>query len=590
VREVVVESPSNRGERPSAPLAEYRRGKLDLADVIRASMDLARACDDDAGVDTARDLLARLAEDRFNLVVVGQFSRGKSTLMNAILGHPYLPTGAVPMTSVITTVRYGNRPRALVRRTGSSLPLETSLPELVRFVSAASDEREQRPVDSVDVEVPEELLRLGFAFVDTPGVGSAIVANTETTKRFLPEADAVIFVTSFDSLLTEAEVEFLTEVRQLVGKLFFVVNKLDLVSEAERDVAIGFVQERLSSRLALGDQRLFMVSARDALEAKSRRDANALAATGLPDLERVLTTFLTEEKSREFLLRVAERTRNAIARQQKLAVERPGHAEDGEIDDVAALEGLAARVSGLTAEIAGWNLSGGATAELPVVPSAVSDGSADGAAGCTVCRRLEGELFKFMSRRQFDLATRENHRTEHAEIGGFCPLHTWLYADVGSDVGISVGYAGLAAETAMALRTIEREASTAEDLRWRVTRLTGRSELCPACHAIAVAETEIVDEMVANLSADDSQTPNPSLCLLHLAAMLTQRPELDPARRLVRALADTLMRASEDMRTYALKRHALHRELVTADESDAYLRTLSYLAGRAALAGPPRRH
>jgi GTPase SAR1 family protein len=62
--------------------------------------------------------------DLLRAAVVGQLSRGKSTLMNALLGEAYLPMGALPMTSVITTVRYGTRPKAMIRRHQSALPVE----------------------------------------------------------------------------------------------------------------------------------------------------------------------------------------------------------------------------------------------------------------------------------------------------------------------------------------------------------------------------------------------------------------------------------------------------------------------------------
>jgi predicted GTPase len=86
-------------------LAEYRRRRLELADLIRAVMNVAAERHDEEKESAARGLLARLAEDRFQLAVVGQFSRGKSTLMNAVLGRPYLPMEALPMTSVVTSVR-----------------------------------------------------------------------------------------------------------------------------------------------------------------------------------------------------------------------------------------------------------------------------------------------------------------------------------------------------------------------------------------------------------------------------------------------------------------------------------------------------
>jgi len=84
--------------------------RLELGDMIRAALHLAQGAGDEQAENQARDLLSRLAADTFQLAVVGQFSRGKTTLMNALLGGPYLPMGALPMTSVITTIRYGSRP------------------------------------------------------------------------------------------------------------------------------------------------------------------------------------------------------------------------------------------------------------------------------------------------------------------------------------------------------------------------------------------------------------------------------------------------------------------------------------------------
>jgi len=294
-------------------LGDYRRRQLELAEVIRGAMNLAAERGDERRKAGARELLRRLAADRFTLAVVGQFSRGKSTLMNATLGHPYLPTGALPMTSVVTRVAYGSSPHVTVRRRGGSgVPIQTSLEDLVRFVAQSSVEREERQIVAADVEVPAEILRLGFSFVDTPGIGSAVAANTATTKHFLPEADAVIFVTAFDAPLSEAELEFLTEVRRHVNRLFFVVNKLDLVSRTEAIEVMRFVRERLIQQSSASEPRVFAVSSRDALEAKLRADGFGLTASGLPALERALVQFLTSEKARSFLLGVCARTERLL--------------------------------------------------------------------------------------------------------------------------------------------------------------------------------------------------------------------------------------------------------------------------------------
>jgi len=116
-------------------LRTYADRRLELGDMIRAALHLARGYGDERAENRARDLLSRLAADTFQLAVAGQFSRGKTTLMNALLGGPYLPMGALPMTSVITTVRYGSRPKAIVRRRASGLGAEVPLAQVAAIVS-----------------------------------------------------------------------------------------------------------------------------------------------------------------------------------------------------------------------------------------------------------------------------------------------------------------------------------------------------------------------------------------------------------------------------------------------------------------------
>jgi len=285
--------------------------------MIRAALHVARASGDQLAEKQARELLARLAADRFQLAVVGQFSRGKTTLMNALLGGAYLPMGALPMTSVITTVRFGSRPRAIVRRRASALPVEVPLAEVAGFVARASTRRAELEVVSVQVEIPAEILRLGFEFVDTPGVGSAIEINTATTRQFLPEADAVIFVTGFDSPLTEAEAGFLADAARHAGRLFLVLNKRDLVSDRDAAEAAEFVRRRVRDDLGIGEPRFFGLSALEALEAVVQGDRGRLSGSGLPQLRATLDEFLTTGKTRVFLGNIADRAARLVSGQRR---------------------------------------------------------------------------------------------------------------------------------------------------------------------------------------------------------------------------------------------------------------------------------
>lgn len=213
--------------------ASYDSIKLGLADAIRGLMELARRRQHSED-GRAQQLLARLAEDRFQLAVVGRFNGGKSSLMNAILGQPLLPTGVRPLTSVITSVCCGSRPGIEVHFHRGGLPAHGTIADLTRYAPEDGHPANEKEVQAVIVQAPIEKLRKGFYFVDTPGIGSDIAANSVTTERFLPDADGVIFVTSFDSPMQAEEAEFLGRVRGYAGKIFYVVNKSDLGGEAER--------------------------------------------------------------------------------------------------------------------------------------------------------------------------------------------------------------------------------------------------------------------------------------------------------------------------------------------------------------------
>ena len=115
-------------------LHEYEQIKFQLAEPLRSSgassSQLPQGLQNDV-----RALFGRLAEDRFNLVVVGRFSRGKTSLMNAVLGSDRLPTGIRPLTSVITTVTYGSTEKAMIHYAGSHLPQEVRLADLPQYIT-----------------------------------------------------------------------------------------------------------------------------------------------------------------------------------------------------------------------------------------------------------------------------------------------------------------------------------------------------------------------------------------------------------------------------------------------------------------------
>lgn len=297
-------------------LKAYEQMKFELAEIIRAGELIAVSQVDDPNKrwqaeEPWRELLTRLAEDRFTVVVAGRFNRGKSSLMNALLGMDRLPTGVIPLTSVITSVRYGTSERVLLDYYGSRLRGEAKLEELRELVTEKGNPKNAKRIRVAEIQIPAEILRRGFYFVDTPGLGSAIFENSQTTEQFIPEIDVLILVTSYESPLTEDEVRFLGQASLSVRAVFVVVNKQDTASPETRQEVLDYVADTARSVLHGGTVKPFSVSARDGLAAKQANDVEALKASGVLALEDELIRFLSAERSRLFLSSMFDRVSNA---------------------------------------------------------------------------------------------------------------------------------------------------------------------------------------------------------------------------------------------------------------------------------------
>jgi small GTP-binding protein len=202
-----------------------------------------------------------VAENRFNLVVLGEFKRGKSTLINALLRRAVLPTGVLPLTSVVTTLAAGAGDRLRVYF-ADGREEEHPLAELAEFVTEARNPANRLGVELARVELDHDLLRAGLELVDTPGIGSIHAHNTEVARGFLPRVDAALCVLDAGQPLSEAERELFREAAERVPRLLVVVNKIDHLDHADREVAVEFVRSALRDLLGDSEVELFAVSAR----------------------------------------------------------------------------------------------------------------------------------------------------------------------------------------------------------------------------------------------------------------------------------------------------------------------------------------
>lgn len=213
----------------------------------------------------ARELSARVSEGRFYVACVGQFKRGKSTLINALIGQPVLPTGYIPVTAVPTVIRFGANLHGRYRASdGSSREIAAS--ELKHYVTEEFNPENKEGVQGAELFVPSPLLASGMCIVDTPGLGSVFTGNTAATQAFIPHIDAALVVVGADPPLAGEELTLVEAVARQAPDLILVLNKADRTTGAERAAAADFTRQLLQKRLRREIGPLFQVSAQERLE------------------------------------------------------------------------------------------------------------------------------------------------------------------------------------------------------------------------------------------------------------------------------------------------------------------------------------
>jgi len=249
---------------------------------IRAVLARLAEAADVAGLDSvARDIrtvrIPKLDEERFSLVVLGEFNHGKSTFVNALLGQPVLPTGITPTTAVLAHLSYGPAPKAeLVLESGERLPIDPArLGDFATVEGLAANPAAPRAdadgngaIHHLDVQVPAPVLEGRLTIVDTPGVNDINEQRAEITYGYIPRADAAVFLLDATQILTASERQFLEEriLRSSRERLIFVIAKTDLLDEAELAETMRFAREHLGR--IVPEPSIFPVSARRELAGK----------------------------------------------------------------------------------------------------------------------------------------------------------------------------------------------------------------------------------------------------------------------------------------------------------------------------------
>jgi len=204
-----------------------------------------------------------------DVAILGQFKAGKSSFLNSLIGQSVLPVGAIPVTTAITRLRYGEKERVDVHHFDGSIT-EASLSDLAEFTSEAKNPTNWRNVEVVDIELPSLEPYAGVRLVDTPGLGSVFAYHKSTSENWLPEVGAALLAVSSDRPLSEHDLELIRELTHYTPNNLLLLTKADMVTHEQQEEVIAFFHHTLQRELNR-DFPVYLYSTRVDTERHRRR-------------------------------------------------------------------------------------------------------------------------------------------------------------------------------------------------------------------------------------------------------------------------------------------------------------------------------
>lgn len=299
----------------------YSAYKRTVSELTESLIQLKEYSEDIGLVHTAKsigDTVEKVANDHFEVAIVGEFKRGKSTLINALLGQEVLPADVLPATATLNRVTYSETPYVMVEyKDGGSERVDIN--KLADYVTKLSYESEMKAetVKQATVYYDTSFCKNNVDIIDTPGLNDD-EQMTNVTLSILPEIDAAVFVISANSPFSQFEKEFL-EKKMLssdMGRIIFAVNCFGTFSKEDEDRIVETVEKRIGSyvmekakavmgedskefavyKRKIGKPKVIGVYAKKALMAKESGNAAMLEESNFPTFEKVLETMLTQER------------------------------------------------------------------------------------------------------------------------------------------------------------------------------------------------------------------------------------------------------------------------------------------------------
>lgn len=304
-----------------AKRSSYESYNAMVSDISNGLQRISEVCDE-LNMEETEAALTRSKEKmknhKFAIGILGEFKRGKSTVINALLGREIMPSDILPTSATMNRVTYGLEPQAQVlMRSGDVETIEVD--DLVEYVTKLDEDKAAQAelVEEAIVFYPCKFCQNGVDIVDTPGLNDEGRMD-KIVEEIIPKLDAVIMVITPDSPFSMSEAEFVRTklMTSDIGRLIFLVNKFDLVHKRDQERVLKEIRNRIEKSILekmkeihgedshiykdvqskLADIRIFPVSARNALDGRLDNDEELIENSGMLAFEETLGKMLTEER------------------------------------------------------------------------------------------------------------------------------------------------------------------------------------------------------------------------------------------------------------------------------------------------------
>lgn len=282
----------------------------------------------------ALDKTKQKQAEKFTILIMGAFSSGKSSMINAFIGEDLLPTDFLPVTAVIGELHYSTKKSITMypkkgKWEGGDAPFEleeTTSEEIAKYASIDNEghmnsmkdesDRIDSPFEKMVITWPLEILKDGVVIVDSPGTNDPY-SHDEIVKSYIPQADAMIYLLKGLDPYTNEDKKALEDINEVgIRNIIFGITYFDAVcntyrgKDAKMQTFLNVIRNNCKKHTDLGDEGIHFIASMEGLKAKLTDDHEMLVHSGYDGLEKYIQKYLIENKGRDQVKNIAETIRH----------------------------------------------------------------------------------------------------------------------------------------------------------------------------------------------------------------------------------------------------------------------------------------